>query len=100
MSSTVSSDRQVVFAYILFGLDRAKVVSENVPEVGEIIERLSKLDQLKRSEEENKICELIPQLNLDSTTRIPSFFHKSEVVSFTKYPLRNNDAGTCLNRKF
>lgn len=83
----ISSDRQVVFAYILYGLERAKVVSENVPEVATILEKLSKLDQLKRSEEETKICELIPQLNLDSTTRIPSFFHKSAAVSFTKYPL-------------
>lgn len=73
-----------MFSYILYGLDRATAVSEGLPDAVDILETFSKLDHLKRSEDEKAIAELIPQFNSDCSSRVPSFFHKSSLVSITQ----------------
>lgn len=67
--------------YILFGLERAKKAAEENAEAVPIIERLIKIHELKRSENEDRIIELVKELRC-SLNRVPSFFHHSLPVLF------------------
>lgn len=71
-------------AYVLFDLKKAKEFAEGNPAATDIVTYLSKVEELKRCEKEDRISKLITEIRA-SYTQVPSYFLKTRSVSENKH---------------
>ncbi|KAF5293979.1 hypothetical protein FQR65_LT10950 [Abscondita terminalis] len=70
---------RIVIIYIMHGFAKAKMLAEGNTEADEIITLLSKINELKRCEDEKRVAELVTILHCN-LKQVPSIFHHSALV--------------------